>query len=42
MDDGLQVTWELERNNQPVPDTKTFAELNLVSSLEGKLVYSDP
>ena len=42
MDDGsLQVAWELERNNQPVPDTKTFAELNLVSSSDGKLVYSE-
>ena len=41
MKDGpLQVTWELERNNQAVPDTKSFAELILVSSSDGKLVYS--
>ena len=42
MKDGpLQVAWELERNNQPVQDTKTFTELNLVSVADGKLIYSD-
>ena len=42
MSDGpLQVVWELERNNQRVPDTQSFEELNLVSVTGGKLVFSD-